>query len=504
MSEQDRDSTREQRPTTPDVRADLDGLDEGDAGDECIDAGAEAADDRVAEMLAEDDYTPEELASAVEEQDAPDAADTLEDLEPEESLAVVKEMEEESAAEALAHMDHALAATVLMDLGEGEAAELLGLMEPDDAADLLQALTADKRSATLLAMPSRQAALLGKLAEYPAESAGGLMTTEVVSLPESLTASEATERLRTDPVFTREGVSGLYVYVTDQDGRLSGVLELRRLLMSPAGSRLSEIMIGDVDAIPPDMDQEEVAHEFERYDYIALPVVDREHRLLGVVTIDDVVDIIQAEQTEDIHKIVGAGARESVSSSVGDKLRGRLPWLAVNLVTSQVAAVVVFGFRDLIYQLTVLAALMPVIANQAGNAGQQSLAVTLRGMVLGEVRGKQAATIVARELVVGLLTGLCVGALLAIGAWLIGAAGWVEGLDWRLGIVGGVAMTGALSMGCLVGAGLPLLMERLGRDPATASSIFLTMVTDSTSFATFLGIAWLLRAWLLPVGAGGV
>jgi len=456
-----------------------------------------APDERVAELLESETATTEQLASAIEEQEAADAADVLEELDPEQSAAVLQEMEEESAAEALAHMDHHLAATVLADLESHEAAEFLLLMEPDDAVDTLQALPRDEAEQILRAMPAPRAATLGKLARYDPDSAGGLMTTDVPWLDASLSIPRAIDALRANTAFTEAEPPLPYVYCVDADNHLVGTLDVRRLLIARGEKTIDEIMDHEVDALSPTLDREDVAHEFERYDYIAMPVVDADRRLLGMVTIDDVIDIIRAEQTEDVMKQVGAGARESVRTTVRAKLAGRLPWLALNLLTSQLAAVTVLGFRDLIHHVEILAALMGVIANQAGNAGQQALAVTLRALVLDDIRPGKQFVVVAKEVAVGSISGILVGLLLLAAAALIGSLGLIPELNWRIGLVGAVAMTAALTVGCLVGSAVPIVIDRLGRDPATGSTIFLTMVTDTSSFLTFLGLASLLYKWIV-------
>ncbi len=456
-------------------------------------------DARVAKLLESESATTEQLASAIEEQEAADAADTLEELDPEQSAAVLQEMEEESAAEALAHMDHHLAATVLADLEPHEAAEFLLLMDPDDAVDTLQALPTHEAEHILRAMPAPNAATLGKLARYDPDSAGGLMTTEVPSLDASLSIPRAIEALRANHAFTDAEQPLPYVYCVDHDNHLVGTLDVRRLLITHGEKTIHEIMDHEVDALSPTLDREDVAHEFEHYDHIAMPVVDADRRLLGMVTIDDVIDIIRAEQTEDVMKQVGAGARESVRTSLREKLAGRLPWLALNLLTSQLAAVTVLGFRDLIHHVEILAALMGVIANQAGNAGQQALAVTLRALVLDDIRPGKRFAVVLKEVAVGAISGLLVGTLLLIAAAIAGHLGLIEDLNWRLGVVGALAMTAALTVGCLVGSAVPILIDRLGRDPATGSTIFLTMVTDTAAFITFLGLASILHAWIMGV-----
>jgi magnesium transporter len=211
-----------------------------------------------------------------------------------------------------------------------------------------------------------------------------------------------------------------------------------------------------------------------------------------VITVDDIIDSIRAEGTEDAQVMVGAGREELVFSSVADKLKGRIPWLVVNLITSAVGAMVVLQFEGLIAEIAILAVLMPVIANQSGNAGQQSLAVTLRGIVLDQVNSKVAGRLIVRESLVGLINGAIAGVLVGLLVTLLSMATG-EG-SWRLGAVIAASMTCSLTVGTFTGTGLPMLMRRLGADPATASTIFLTMVTDSLSFLIFLGMASALAA----------
>jgi magnesium transporter len=455
------------------------------------------ANERIDELIDSENATPDALALLIEEQEPADAAESLAKLDKGESAQVLRRMEEESAADALAHMDLALAKTVIMDLDATEAAELLEFMDPDDAVDLLQALSRAQSAEVLRHMPRRLAAHLGKLAQYPPESAGGLMNTDVLFLPPGLTVQRAIDFLRNDSIFRDPDNTIEDLYCLDEHQRLVGWLSLRQLLLAQPGERIEDLMEREVDAIKPDLDREEVAREFSKYDHITLPVIDEDTRLLGVVTVDDVLDIIEAEATEDAQKQVGVGVGESTSSTVPRKLRGRSPWLIVNLFTSTVSAIVVLNFDALISQLALLAVIMPVIANQAGNAGQQSLAVTLRGIVLGEVREGRSGLLLLRETIVGTISGFVNGLLVFTGAAIIGYLGIVEGVNYKLGAVAWIAMVGALTVGCLAGASIPLLMRKFGFDPATASTIFLTMLTDSLSFLTFLGLAYALQGWLL-------
>lgn len=453
---------------------------------------SEPQDERVARML-EHTIDVSALAPEVSKQEPVDAADTLEQLEREERSEVVDLMEDEAAAYALSEMVPPMAVMVLSDLKPEDAARYLSLMEPDDAADLLQSVDEDVRAALMPYLPRETAEELSHLLRYDPESAGGIMTTDFVAVHSGSTVEDAIAALRAEEQLDEDTTA---IYVIDRTRRLVGEVSLVQIVLAPWKSTISDIMRADVDAIPLEMDQEDVAREFDRHDYYVLPVIDSNRRLVGVVTVDDVIDIIRAEATEDAQKMVGAAAGEAVYSGLRQKLVGRFPWLVVNLLTSFAAALVVLRFSGMIEQLAILAVLMPVIANQAGNAGQQSLAVTLRGLVLGEVRSERVVPLLSREVALGFITGAIVGAAVAVVIALVSYLMPGGSASWQLGVVVACSMTGALAIGCLVGAGVPILMARLGRDPATASTIFLTMVTDSSSFFAFLGLAYLLRGWL--------
>jgi magnesium transporter len=445
------------------------------------------------DALLEADAPAEEVARQVELLEAPDAADTLERLGTGDSVEIIDQMEDLAAAEALAHMQIPIALTLFSDFSVEEAARYLALMEPDDAADLIQELPRDRSEALLRRLP----AALGRLVRHDPETAGGLMTTEFVSIPASRSVGDATELIRR----RRDEVIKDYLYCTGPDGKLEGVIALRDLLLAEPSEIVADLMDREIDALRPDVDQEEVAAVFDRYDYFTLPVVDAEGRLLGIVTIDDIVDIIRAEQTEDAYKQVGAGVGEAVYSSLRKKVRSRLPWLMLNLFAAAVGAAVVFQFEGLIGKIAILAVLMPVIANQAGNAGQQSLAVTLRGLVLGDMSRERVGPLLVRETLLGLITGFLTGGAMALIIFVFSVTGIID-INPRVGLVAMAAMTGALSVGCLIGTGIPLLMSRLGLDPATASSIFLTMLTDTAAFVTFLGLACFFQGWLIPAVGG--
>lgn len=464
-------------------------LSEGSVSDPRI----ETAEDALVDDLIESDASPELIADAVEQQDAADAATTLEALPQDEASDVVGEMEVDAAADALSHMSIPLAVSVIEDLIEENpsfAGRMLSEMAPDDATDLLQALPKQDRDRLLALMGVGTALNLRELMVHPRESAGGMMTTQYLSVRENETVAEAIEHIRRgEPIEHAQ-----QAFVTDRKGRLKGTIGLRKLLVSRSGELIGDICERHVDAVSPELDRELLAREFEKYDYLELPIVDHSQRLLGIVTVDDVIDIIRAEGTEDAQRMVGAGKEEGAYSTVIQKLRGRFVWLVINLLTCAVGAVVVLQFEGMIRELAFLAVLMPVIANQSGTAGQQSLAVTLRGIVLDQLLPRHTSTHIRRELTAGLINGVLCGMLFG---GFVAVFKIMNGESWHIGIVIAISMSTTMMIGCATGSAMPLIMRRLGFDPATASTIFLTMVTDSMSFFIFLGIASLVGPWIL-------
>lgn len=439
------------------------------------------------------------LAAAVEQQAPADAADTLEELMPEgEAGDLLVAMDDLKAAEALAEMEGPLAAGVIEDLeDEGRleyAAILVGLMPPDDAVDLLQQLSEASREALLARFAPATTAGFRRLLGFDEDTAAGLMTTRFVSLLADMSVGQATDRIRHHPI--AEEITSLPV--VDRAGRLVGVVGLRVLLVTPDDARVDDVMERGPRAIRADLDQEAVAREFVRYDFSMMPVLDESGRVIGVVTVDDVIDTIRDEQTEDVQSTVGAGKEEAVYSGVLEKFRGRAPWLIISLIMMVPSALVVKRFESLIGQLAMLAVLMPIVAAVTGNAGHQALAVTLRGIILDEVRPGRVLPLVRRETIAGLLSGLTIGGALAVGVILVGLID--ERVTWRVGVVAGVSLACSILAGTCVGTCVPLAMRRVGFDPAQGGAIILIMITDAVAFATFLGLAWLTAHWLIGPG----
>jgi magnesium transporter len=456
-----------------------------------------AADQAVATLLEHSIDVPV-LAAAVEQQRPADAADTLEGLleggGDGDAGDLLVAMDDRKAAEALSHMEGPLAAGVVDDLlHEGRidyAARLLDLMDPDDAVDLLQDLGESQQEECLTALPRAAAAGLRRLLGYDEETAAGLMNTRFLVLRDWMNVRQATDAVRA--VELPEHLTHLAVVASDH--RLMGIVGLRDLLVHHDDTPITSLMKDHARAIRADLDREHVAREFDRHDYQMMPVVDDRDRVIGVVTVDDVIDIIREEQTEDVQRSVGAGRQEAVSSRVTEKFRGRFPWLVISLLMMVPSALVVRKFEGIIGDLAVLAVLMPIVAAVTGNAGHQALAVTLRGIVLDEVRPGRVLLLVRREALAGVLNGVAIGLTLAGGVALLGLID--PSVSWRVGIVGGVSIGGSIIAGTATGASIPLLMRRLGFDPAQSAAIFLIMITDTIAFAAFLGLAYLLFPWL--------
>jgi magnesium transporter len=414
------------------------------------------------------------------------AAQALEGLASEQAAEIVRGLPAETAARLLARVSPQAEAALLEHLVPEPAATLIGLADPDDAADAFRALKPDSRSAVLDSLgPERRRDLEERLS-YPEHSAGQLMRTDVVAFSKDASVRDVVARLKA-LVASRRPQS--YTYVVDDSRTLLGVLNMRDLLLADDDARVETIMRADVFAVQAHVDREELLSAPNVKSFLSVPVLDAQGRLLGAVRTADLLESSQEEATEDLQRLFGASAEERAFSPLAFKVRRRLPWLAVNLATAFLAAGVISLFQDLIGRVAALAVLLPIVAGQGGNAGIQSLAVVLRGLVVGEVRRRDAARLTLIEVGTGLVNGLVIGLVTALGAWV-----W-NGNPW-MGLVIGLAMVLNMVAAGLAGAAIPLAMKRLGFDPAQSSGIFLTTVTDVVGFFCFLGLAWLLQARL--------
>jgi len=406
-----------------------------------------------------------------------DLADVLSSLDDDERLIAVRALPPEVSSEALIEMpEEEHAEDTLAALEPEQAADIVDEMADDDATDLLQDLDPEEQERILSEVEDRSD--VDRLLAYDEESAGGLMTTHVVTVFESATAGQAIEEIRRQA----EEMEGFYqVFVVDQGHRLVGLLPLQGLVTSPPDRRVREFMEAADITVTPDRDQEDVARLMARYNVPSVPVVDEAGVLLGRVTFDDVIDVVEAETTEDLLQFGGVSADEELGAPWTDAVRSRLPWLYVNLLTAFAAASVVLVFSDAIQELKWLAVFMPIIAGMGGNAGTQALAVSVRRIALGQVPVGHELRIVGKEVLVGLANGFA-SALVA------GGIGWLAAGPQFGGVVA-LAMTLNLAVAGFAGAFVPLLLERLRIDPAIASSVFVTTFTDMCGFFLLLGMA---------------
>ncbi|HMU60391.1 MAG TPA: magnesium transporter [Gemmatimonadales bacterium] len=406
-----------------------------------------------------------------------DLADVLSSLDDDERLTAVRALPPEVSGEALTEMpEDEHAEDTLAALEPEQAADIVDEMADDDAADLLQDLDPEEQERILSEVEDRTE--VDRLLAYDEESAGGLMTSHVVTVLDVATAGEAIEEIRRQA----EEMEGFYqVFVVDGSHRLVGLLPLKDLVTSPADRAIREFMEAADITVTPERDQEEVARLMARYNVPSVPVVDADGVLLGRVTFDDVIDVVEAETTEDLLQFGGVSADEELSAPWTDAVRSRLPWLYVNLLTAFAAASVVLVFSDAIQELKWLAVFMPIIAGMGGNAGTQALAVSVRRIALGQVPQGHEIGIVGKEVLVGLVNGMA-SALVA------GGIGWMAAGPQFGGVVA-LAMMANLGVAGFAGAFVPLFLERLRIDPAIASSVFVTTFTDMCGFFLLLGMA---------------
>ena len=425
------------------------------------------------EVNAEDQYDLDNPHPA-------DTADHIEGLDLSDQVKFIKQLTIKDAAESIAEMDERDQSALISKLNAGLASRILEHMAPDDATDVLETLEDPVRNKLLRGISPEDRAEISSLLKYDSETAGGVMNTEVVIVSQDLTVDQAIAQLRKE---VEDKEIPYYAYVVDEYEHLAGVLSMRDLLTSRPGRILEDLIKNqNLISVSYDKDKEEVARLIARYNFLALPVVDHGGKLLGVVTVDDVIDIIHEEASEDMQAMVGAGPDETTDSPWLYSVRVRLPWLIINMMNSAVSAWVVHFFEGTIAEMAILAVLMPMVANQAGNTGQQALAVMIRQLATEKFDRKRSWVAVLRETKIGILNGLMISLMVFFAVW---------GLTSKPGLAGVMCLALVFDMiiGAIAGASIPLVLKELGRDPAQASSIFLTTITDSMGFFLFLGLA---------------
>jgi len=407
-----------------------------------------------------------------------DRADAFSELDGEAQSTILPRLDIPATADLLEELEDDEAADVAENLSTERLADVLDEMEPDEAADVLGDLPPETAALALAEMDDAEEVI--PLLGHPDETAGGLMTTWLVTLRPEDIAAQAIDKLRTAEL---EEEGPYYLYVVDHTEALVGVVGLRDLVIAEAQTRVSEFMDPDVKSATAGIDQEDVARLMARYDLSALPVVDDAGRLLGVITVDDVVDVLEEEATEDIYRLANlSDADLSINSPVSLSVRRRLPWLFLSTLTALFASWVISNFEGILEQIAVLAVFQSVVAGMGGNAGTQSLAIAVRAIALGEVAIKDIWHTMTKEVATGIIQGASVGLLAGVGVYL-----W-RGNPW-LGLILGLALIGNMLIAVIVGTLIPLILKALRQDPALASSVLVTAITDSVGFALFLGLA---------------
>ena len=426
-----------------------------------------------------DTGTVEELRTAVSALHPADVAELIDLLERSEARnRVFGVLAPAVAGEVLSLISPLAREKLLQDLSEDQVRRILEDLDSDDAADLLASIPSERAQSILAGLPGPLSARIQQLLRYPPDTAGGLMQTEYAAVLEGATVEEAVEIVRT----LAEAVSDIHnVFVVDHRFHLLGVLPLSRLILARAGETVDAVMDRQVISVKVNTDQEQVAQLFRKYDLLSLPVTDPRGALLGRITIDDVVDVLEEEASEDFAKLSGLGQEEPIFDSPMRAIRRRLPWLGLNLVTTSVSASVIGLFQGTIQTIAVAAALMTIVAAQGGNAGVQTLTVMVRGLALGQVTVVHARAILFKELAVACGNGVALGLV-------AGVAGYVLHRQALLAVVLGLALLVNYLVAALVASLIPLTLHWLRSDPAVASSVFVTACTDLCGFFSFLGL----------------
>jgi magnesium transporter len=389
------------------------------------------------------------------------------------------------AMEALSEIDSEVGQTLLVNRSPDEIAVLLAELPSDDAAALVDHLPDELSVEVLELMRHLNADEVQHLLEYEDQTAGRIMNPNVFALGEDVTAGEAIQALQT----SREVEMVFYLYVVDARRHLVGVVSLRRLLLVSQETQLKRIMTAEMISARVDTDQEEVAREVANYNLLAIPVVDESNKLVGVITVDDVIDVIKDEATEDILRLAGVAADEHVFTSPLEAWRKRLPWLGINLVTATLAALVVREFQATVEQVVALAAFMTVVASMGGNAATQTLTVIVRGIALGELTWSNSSRALGKEALVGLGNGLVLGIAGALVAWVIVGNPY-------FGLILALAMLINMLVASVAATLIPIALRAINVDPALASSVFITTLTDVFGFFAFLGLATIFLQYL--------
>ena len=422
----------------------------------------------------------DDVAAVMEPLHAADVGDVLESLDAEERLALVRMLGDRFDYSALTEVDESVRVELMDELSNADIARGVTGLDNDDAVAILEDLEQVDRDEVLSQLPTFERLSLKRSLDFPEESAGRRMQTDFIAIPPFWTVGQTIDYLRTEPDLPDEFYQ---IYVVDASYQVLGTIPLDKFLRAARAVSIETLMNTNFVLVDANEDQEEAARDFERYDLVEVGVVDESKRLVGVLTIDDIVDVIHEEADEDIKLLAGVGD-EDISDTTIDTVRSRVPWLVVNLFTAVAVSYVIGLFDGTIEQMVALAVLMPIVASMGGNAGTQTMTVTVRALAMRELDGRRLRRLITREMVVGLANGV-------IFAVLIGLVTWLRFGNIELGGVIGLAMVINLIVAGTAGILIPLALDKLKADPAIASAVFVTTITDTVGFFAFLGIAGL-------------
>lgn len=407
-----------------------------------------------------------------------DVGDILEALRDDHRILLVKMLGDRFDFSALTEVDDAIRSDIVEAMSNEDIARGVSGLDTDDAVYILEDLDEPDREAVLAHLPPFERLTLKRSLDFPEESAGRRMQIEFIAIPPFWTVGQTIDYLRAEEDLPDEFFQ---LYVVDPSYNLLGTIALDKFLRTKRGVRIEDLMNRNIITVDATEDQEEAARVFERYDLVEVGVVDEDGRLVGVLTIDDIVDVLREEATEDFQRLAGVGGEE-ISDNVWIAVRSRATWLVVNLVAAVLASIVIGFFDATIEQMVALAVLMPIVASMGGNAGTQTMTITVRALALRELDRRRMIRLIGREMGVGLINGL----LFAV---LIGAVTAVRFTNLELGAVIGMAMVVNMIVAGAAGILVPLALNRLKIDPAIASSVFVTTITDVVGFFAFLGLA---------------
>ena len=410
-----------------------------------------------------------------------DSADTLEEFEPKDASYLIEELPIDVSIKIFESLRPRAIIEIVENLQELSIEKIFKEMDTEDVVDVFERSTVDEAEDLLEVLDKSTKLDINRRLAYPKDSVGRLMSEEVGKISTGLTVKEALVELKT----LHENVEDLiYVYSVDAENKLSGVLSFREIVFADENELIDNIMIQNPTFINPSLDQEEAARLIRQYELLALPVVDKNNKLIGQATVSTALDVIQTEIAEDFSQSFGAGAEETIFTPLKRSVRMRLPWIAVNLALAFIVSILISQFEETIARDALLAALMPVVALVGGNSGAQSLAIVIRALARNDVSDARTFEVIGKQSLIGLVNGLLIGTMSFLLLSITGLSTYALSLS--------IAVFGNILIGNLFGSSIPLILKKLNFDPALASNIFLTLITDIVGFAGFLGIALLL------------